>query len=105
MRVGGYRLRYGSAPGLRFADVAQPTLPDAPETTSFHASADAALRQIYLNDTLGDCVIAARNHRIGLLTGAATGKRSSRSRRRSSRSTSASGTTSSATRRPTRAAT
>jgi hypothetical protein len=44
-----------------------------PVSTSLRAKADTVLRNIYLNDQYGDCVIAGRYHRIGLLTGAATG--------------------------------
>jgi hypothetical protein len=44
-----------------------------PTTTSFRTAADKSLRKMYLNDSLGDCVIAARNHRLGVLTGNATG--------------------------------
>lgn len=58
-------------PRLHFGDfILDPSL-TAPTTTNFRASADRALRKMYLNDQLGDCVIAARYHRIGLLTGAA----------------------------------
>ena len=49
------------------------SLPDAPATTNFRASATDALAHVYMNDSLGDCVIAGRYHRIGLLTGL-TGK-------------------------------
>lgn len=45
-----------------------------PASTDRRAKADASLKQMYLNDTLGDCVIAGRYHRIGLLSGYATGK-------------------------------
>jgi len=44
-----------------------------PPSTNRRAKADRSLRDIALNDLLGDCVIAARAHRIGLLTGYASG--------------------------------
>lgn len=47
----------------------------APATTSFSASQmlSVLLTQMFLNNQLGDCVIAARARRIGLLTGNAAG--------------------------------
>lgn len=49
----------------RDAGVALPTPPDS---TSYHNPALAILRRMFLNDTRGDCVIAGRGHRIGVLT-------------------------------------
>jgi len=46
---------------------------DLPATTNRRAKADKSLREMFLNDTLGDCVIAGRGHRIGELTGFSTG--------------------------------
>lgn len=46
-----------------------------PDETSFASKANLRplLSEMFLNDQLGDCVIAARARRIGLLTGNATG--------------------------------
>ena len=44
------------------------TLPAPPASTNYRATSDPALSQMFLNDTEGDCVIAARYHRIGQLT-------------------------------------
>ncbi len=43
-------------------------LPAPPTSTNYRATPDVALSAMYLNDSLGDCVIAARYHRIGQLT-------------------------------------
>ena len=45
------------------------TLPAAPATVDYTGPASAALSQIYLNDQLGDCVIAGMAHVEGVLTG------------------------------------
>ena len=41
----------------------------APASVNYSPAAAAALAQMYLNDTLGDCVIAGIAHLIGLFTG------------------------------------
>lgn len=55
----------------QFVDKA--TLPTAPTTSDYRAAADSVLRDIMLNDQLGDCVIAGGYHLTGLETGNATG--------------------------------
>lgn len=44
-------------------------LPAPPATIDYTAKAASALAQMYENDTLGDCVIAAVAHSIGVFTG------------------------------------
>jgi hypothetical protein len=52
----------------RANDVAPP-----PPSVDYGAKAGDAIAQVYLNDQLGDCVIASRYHAIGVWTGNATG--------------------------------
>ncbi len=47
--------------------------PPPPASTNYRAIHDPALAEMYLNDAEGDCVIAARYHRIGQLTALASG--------------------------------
>ncbi len=49
--------------------VAGVTLPTPPTSQSWTAAAQAALVQMYLNNSLGDCVIAGGYHDIGVWTG------------------------------------
>jgi len=49
------------------------TLPSVPSSCSYTAKAANALSNIYLNDQLGDCVIAGGYHIVGVETGNATG--------------------------------
>jgi hypothetical protein len=75
-RPDGRTVRFGrrrpvvAFPRLRLKDyiIGGPTLP---ATCSYASSAAQALAQMYLNDTLGDCVIAAVGHVEGVMTGAA----------------------------------
>lgn len=73
VRLGGCDLRlvpYHHS--LKFAHVIDDaTTPTPPTSTNLAPAAAASLDNIDGNDTLGCCVIAARAHRIGLLTGAA----------------------------------
>jgi hypothetical protein len=45
------------------------TLPTPPPTCDYRAKASASLSNIFKNDTLGDCVIAAIAHAVGVATG------------------------------------
>jgi hypothetical protein len=47
------------------------SLPPPPATCDYSANAAKALSQLYLNNTLGDCVIAGIGHVVGVLTGGA----------------------------------
>ena len=74
VKLGGRRLpRGGHVYAPRATNYVAASLPAAPSSTNFRTKYDAALKQVYLNDTEGDCVIAARYHRIGQLTTLATG--------------------------------
>jgi len=55
-------------PSLQFELYAKTSLPSAPPTCSYSLAAKLALVQMYLNDTLGDCVIACLGHMIGVFT-------------------------------------
>ena len=44
-------------------------LPTPPPACSYAAKAATSLSQVYLNDQLGDCVIAAMAHAVGVFTG------------------------------------
>lgn len=61
------------APKLHFRDYFKTTLPNAPASCSYTAKAANALSNMYLNDQLGDCVIAGGYHIVGTETGNATG--------------------------------
>ncbi|MBV8359373.1 MAG: hypothetical protein JO189_15770 [Deltaproteobacteria bacterium] len=56
-------------PHLRLAHYLTPALPPAPASVDYLPAASAALAEMYLNDQLGDCVIAAMAHIEGVLTG------------------------------------
>ncbi len=74
VRLGGRRRPKHLARSVKLEHILGATPVTPPSSTNNRAKADAALKQMYLNDQLGDCVIAGRYHRLGLLTGAATGK-------------------------------
>lgn len=71
----GQRVRFGRrravAPRaqLRLASFLGAALPAPPDSCDYRAKAAAALAKMYLNDQLGDCVIACGAHLAGLLTG------------------------------------
>lgn len=48
-------------------------LPPAPAACDYTTKAAACLALVYMNDSLGDCVIAGGYHELGLWTGNATG--------------------------------
>src|ERR1039457_2901176 len=52
---------------------AQAAAVDLPVSTNWLAKAQDSIKRIYLNDRLGDCVIASLAHLIGLWTGNASG--------------------------------
>jgi hypothetical protein len=54
---------------LSFKNYLKGQLPTPPATTSYWPKADSALRNIYLNDQLGDCVIAGGYHVVASETG------------------------------------
>ncbi len=60
-------------PHFKLKNYLRATLPAAPTTADFAAKATASLSQVYLNDQLGDCVIAGGYHIVGVETGNASG--------------------------------
>jgi hypothetical protein len=60
-------------PSLSIENYLLRSMPSPPKTVDYSAAAMAALDQTYDNDTLGDCVIAAQAHLVGVFTGNAAG--------------------------------
>jgi hypothetical protein len=59
-----------SFPSLRFANYIEKIVPSPPPPScDYSAKSLQALRQLYQNDVLGDCVIAEGYHAIGVATG------------------------------------
>lgn len=56
-------------PHFRFCNYVRAPLPPAPSSFDYGAAAQKALSEIYLNDELGDCVIAGGYHVEGVATG------------------------------------
>ncbi len=76
VRLGGCDVRHlGVRHALAMSHVVRAGAIPIPKTTNFAGSPAVAqlVSRAFLNNELGDCVIAARAHRIGLLTGNATG--------------------------------
>ncbi len=67
--IGGRRRPAPHSPRLRLANYLGANLPDPPETGDYSVKAQAALKEMYLNDALGDCVVAGAAHMIGVWTG------------------------------------
>jgi hypothetical protein len=57
----------------RYLNATATTLPTPPDSINYSPKALTALKNIYLNNKLGDCVIAAAYHIVGVETGNATG--------------------------------
>jgi len=60
------KVRY---PRLSLRNYLMLALPSPPDAVDYSASAEQALSQMYDNDTLGDCVIAAMAHLAGVFAG------------------------------------
>ena len=71
--VGGRIRPRPHAPRLSLANYLRADLPTPPPVVDYSAKARAALGQVYLNDQLGDCVVAGAAHMIGVWTGNADG--------------------------------
>ncbi len=56
-------------PRLSLRNYLTRSLPAAPAACDYTKRASGALKQVYDNDTLGDCVIAGMAHVVGVLTG------------------------------------
>jgi hypothetical protein len=63
------RIRPKTKPRWHFAKYRTAALPTPPASVDYSAAAASALSNIYLNDQLGDCVIAGGYHVVGVLTG------------------------------------
>ncbi len=59
----------GAYQRLSFAKYFRGALPSAPATVDYSAPAASVLANVYLNDQLGDCVIAGGYHGVGVETG------------------------------------
>jgi hypothetical protein len=55
-------------PGLHLRNYIRRSLPSPPLTSDYTPAAAAALSEVYLNNSLGDCVIAGMAHVSGILT-------------------------------------
>jgi hypothetical protein len=69
----GRRRPVARAPRLSLKNYLRATLPPAPASCDYSGPAMEALQNIYLNNELGDCVIAGGYHVIGVETGNANG--------------------------------
>jgi hypothetical protein len=67
----GRRRPVAKGPRLRFANYRLASLPVPPAACGYENAAAAALTNVYLNDSLGDCVIAGMAHIEGVLSGGA----------------------------------
>lgn len=69
----GRRRPIAPSPRMRFSRYLTAAVPTPPTTTDFSSKATSILAMVYLNDQLGDCVIAGGYHLVGVETGNATG--------------------------------
>ncbi len=71
--VGGRRRPAPHAPMLRLANYLGASLPDPPRAMRYDPLGWNSVKHVYLNDELGDCVVAGAAHMIGIWTGNANG--------------------------------
>ena len=72
MKLGRIRPKHRSKIHLaKYVDLAK--LPTPPPSVDYATKASMAIDEVYLNDQLGDCVIAGGYHLVGVWTGNATG--------------------------------
>lgn len=64
----GRRRPIAKGPRLSLRNYLLKALPPPPATVDYRGRAFPALSQMYMNDTLGDCVIAGMAHVVGVLT-------------------------------------
>ena len=64
----GRRRPVARGPRFRLANYLLQTIPPPPSSADYSTKASAALSQVYLNDQLGDCVIAAIAHLLGIFS-------------------------------------
>ena len=65
----GRRRPVARGPRLRLAKYLQASLPPGPPSVNYSPGGQPALSNIYLNDSLGDCVIAGAYHIVATATG------------------------------------
>jgi hypothetical protein len=65
----GGRIRPDGPPKLHFHNYVLKDLPTPPDSVDYSGNAPKSLGNVYLNDQLGDCVIAGGYHVLGLWTG------------------------------------
>lgn len=74
IKLGGRRMPLPHVPRMRLRNYFGAVVPDPPVNIDYgNAAALPALKQMYLNDIEGDCVIAGRYHILGVATANATG--------------------------------
>jgi hypothetical protein len=69
----GRKRPVAQCPCLSFGNYLTKKLPAPPSSVDYSAEAASSLSEIYMNDQLGDCVIATIGHIVGTLTGNADG--------------------------------
>ena len=65
----GRRRPVARGPRLKLTNYLRGTLPPAPATADYSPKAQPALSNVYLNDQLGDCVVAGAYHVVATATG------------------------------------
>jgi len=69
VKLGGYRHNPYPGPHFRLKNYLMASLPAPPTALDWTKSASAVLADVYGNDSMGDCVIAALFHLLGVWTG------------------------------------
>jgi hypothetical protein len=72
-KLGRLAPREGRPPAIRFGDYLRTVRSPPPAAVDYAAKAMPSLSRVYLNDQLGDCVIAGKGHMVGLWTGNESG--------------------------------
>lgn len=65
----GGRIRPETKPRLHFTNYTSKELPTPPDNVDYGPAAQDCLKNVYLNDQYGDCVVAGAYHVLGILTG------------------------------------
>src|ERR1039458_3967456 len=65
----GRKRPISNGPRFNLSNYLKLSLPTPPATVSYTTKATIALSKMYMNDALGDCVIAGMEHVCGVLTG------------------------------------
>jgi len=70
------RIRPTTRPKMKFSHYLHEGIPDAPVSGDYTQMAKDSLNRLYMNDKLGDCVIAGMGHLEGVFTSSSYGKAS-----------------------------